>query len=282
MKLSLSVRIAEAPGSKEKTIRTMEQIAGLAASTGYAAVCMRASQAGIQTPLQEIAGVRKTVQRHGLKVSMVTGDFPIPINNDHAPDALRNITPYLDLAALLETDLMRIGMKTEEDIVWAQRAADEARERGIRLAHQSHTQSLFETVEGSVDILKRVGRPNFGLIYEPANLDLCGQDYGPETLQRFEPWLFNVYVQNHVRKPDGRSRIETWTRGMVAFDPIRLQDPGGIDFPLIMDALVRMGYDGYVTVHQAFTEIMEPEEAARQSYAYLAGICSQGERHGAY
>jgi sugar phosphate isomerase/epimerase len=69
---------------------------------------------------------------------------------------------------------------------------------------------------------------------------------------------------------------------MIAFDPIRLQDPGGIDFPLIMDALVRMGYEGYVTVHQAFTEIMEPEEAARQSYAYLAGICSQGERHGAY
>ena len=69
-------------------------------------------------------------------------------------------------------------MKVEADIPWAQRAADEAAERGIRLAHQSHTQSLFETVEGSIDVLKRVGRQNFGIIYEPANLDLCGQDYG--------------------------------------------------------------------------------------------------------
>ena len=106
-------------------------------------------------------------------------------------------------------------MKKEEDIVWAKRASDEARERGIRLAHQSHTRSLFETVDGSIDILKRVGRQNFGIIYEPANLDLCGQDYGPETLKRFSPYLFNVYLQNHIRRPDGKTHLETWVRGDV-------------------------------------------------------------------
>ncbi|MEZ4729587.1 MAG: hypothetical protein R3E79_20855 [Caldilineaceae bacterium] len=66
-------------------------------------------------------------------------------------------------------------------------AADEARERNIRLAHQSHTQSIFETVAGSLDILQRVGRPNFGIIYEPANLALCGEAYGPATLRPFSP-----------------------------------------------------------------------------------------------
>jgi sugar phosphate isomerase/epimerase len=233
---------------------------------------MRASQAGVQSSIEQVTAVRQTVKGHGLAVSMITGDFPIPINNDHAPDALRRITPYLDLAHLLGADLMRIGMKKEEDIVWAQRACDEARERGIRLAHQSHTLSLFETVDGSLDVLKRVGRPNFGLIYEPANLDLCEQDYGPDTLRRFFPCLFNVYVQNHRKKPDGRVTLDTWTKGRVSFDPIRLQDQGGIDFPVIIDALRDMGYDGYITVHQAFTEIMEPEDAARQSHDYLNGL----------
>ena len=89
---------------------------------------------------------------------MITGDFPVPLNNEQGPDGLRNITPYLDLTELLGADLIRIAMKVEDDILWAQRAADEAAERGIRLAHQSHTQSLFETVDGSVDVLKRVGR----------------------------------------------------------------------------------------------------------------------------
>lgn len=272
MKLSLSVRVAEAPGSKEKTIRNLTQIADLAAGLGYRALCMRASQAGIQSPVEAVTEARRTIAASHLAVSMVTGDFATPINNDQAPEALRNITPYLDLAALLGADLIRIGMKHEEDIPPAQRAADEAHERGIRLAHQSHTGSLFETVDGSVDVLKRVNRANFGVIYEPANLDLCGQDYGPETLRRFEPWLFNVYVQNHRLNPDGKSSILTWARGMVRYDPIRLQDSGGIDFPMIMAALEAMGYDGYVTAHQAFAEIMEPEDAARDSITYLRTV----------
>ena len=111
MKLSFSVRVAEAPGSKEETIRSFDEIAALADQLGYNAVCMRASQAGIQTPLQQITTIRQKTRQLNLGVSMVTGDFPIPINNDQGPDALRNITPYLDLTDLLGANLIRIAMK---------------------------------------------------------------------------------------------------------------------------------------------------------------------------
>ncbi len=276
MKLSLSVRVAESVLNKEEANRTMEDLADLALELGYSAMCMRASQAGIQSPLEQITRVRKVLAERGLPVSMVTGDFPIPANDVHAPDALRDITPYLDLTELLGADLIRIGMKKHEDIAWAQRASDEAAERYIRLAHQSHTRSLFETVEESVSVLKKVDRPNFGIIYEPANLDLCGQDYGPETIRRFAPWLFNVYLQNHRLNPKGSMTLDTWVRGPAPHDPVPLQAEGGIDFPIIMDTLEEMGYDGYVTVHQAFAEIMEPEDAARQSYDYLTSIADFG------
>ena len=276
MKLSLSVRVAESVLNKEEANRSMEHLADLALELGYSAMCMRASQAGIQSPLEQITRVRKVLAERGLPVSMVTGDFPIPANDVHAPDALRDITPYLDLTELLGADLIRIGMKKHEDIAWAQRASDEAAERNIRLAHQSHTRSLFETVEESVLVLKKVDRPNFGIIYEPANLDLCGQDYGPETIRRFAPWLFNVYLQNHRLNPKGSMTLDTWVRGPAPHDPVPLQAEGGIDFPIIMDTLKEMGYDGYVTVHQAFAEIMEPEDAARQSYNYLTSIADFG------
>ena len=272
MKLSLSVRVAESVLNKEEANRSMEYLADLALEIGYFAMCMRASQAGIQSPLEQITRVRKILVDRALPVSMVTGDIPIPANDEHAPDALRDITPYLDLTALLGADLIRIGMKKEEDIAWAQRASDEAAERNIRLAHQSHTRSLFETVEESVSVLKKVDRPNFGIIYEPANLDLCGQDYGPETIRRFSPWLFNVYLQNHRLNPEGSMTLDTWVRGPAPHDPVPMQAEDGIDFPIIMDTLEEMGYDGCVTVHQAFAEIMEPEDAARQSYDYLISI----------
>ena len=268
MKLSLSVRVAENASKKDAT-HTFVQLTELAAHLGYEAMCMRASQVGIHSPLEQITAARKQAEKHNLKISMVTGDFPVPLNNDEGPSGLRNITPYLDLTELLGSDLIRIAMKVEEDIVWAQRASDEAAERGIRLAHQSHTQSLFETVDDSIDVLKRVGRKNFGIIYEPANLDLCGQAYGVETLKRFSPYLFNVYLQNHIRRPEGKTVLYTWIQGDVPHDPIRLQDQGGIDFPSVFNGLETIGYDGYVTVHQAFREIMEPEDAAEQSYVYL-------------
>ena len=269
MKLSLSVRVAEAPKSKKDTIRSFDEVAEIASKIGYKAVCMRASQAGIQTALQQIISAIKKTRELGLAVSMVTGDFPIPINNDQGPDALRNITPYLELAVLLGSDLIRIAMKKEEDIIWAQRAADEANERNIKLAHQSHTLSLFETVDGSLDVLNRVNRSNFGLIYEPANLDLCGQDYGIKTIKKFAPYLFNVYLQNHIQHPKGRVPAKTWISGNTPYDPIRLQDRNGIDFPLVFQGLEKIGYNDYVTVHQAFADIMTPEDAAQQSFDYL-------------
>ena len=272
MKLSLSARIAESFFDKEKAVVPFEDLAQLARDNGYHAVCMRASVAGIQSPKERVAEVRKILDHLDLNVSMVTGDFAIPENFERGPNALRNITPYLDLAEAFPCGLMRICMKKEEDIPWAQRASDEAAERGMRLAHQCHVASLFETIEGSVDVLRRVDRPNFGIIYEPANLRMCGQAYGVEALNAFEPYLFNVYLQNYLSNPEGKENIETWVRGAICFDHIPLQDPRGVNWREVFDALETVGYDGYVTVHQALAEIMAPAEAAQVSADYLRSL----------
>ena len=272
MKLSLSVRVAEAYHSKREASMSLEGLADLAVSEGYDALCMRASQLGIQTPLEEVKQKSRELSAKGLEVSMATGDFPIPENTDSAPQALRNITPFLDLAEALGTDLLRIGMKTEEDIPWAQRATDEATERGIRLAHQSHTQSLFETVAGSLDVLDRIGREGFGTIYEPANLQACGEDFGAETIKRLEPYMFNVYLQNQKLHADGPDPIATWAMGEVRLGHIPIWEAGGIEFGGVMSALDKVGYDGYVTVHQAFAGLRGPEEAVRESARYLRSL----------
>ena len=272
MKLSLSVRVVEKFHTKREPSMALEGLADLAVAHGYPALCMRASQVGVHTPLEEVEEKHRRLGARGLEVSMVTGDFAIPENSDAAPAALRHITPHLDLAAALGADLLRLGMKQEEDIAWAQRAADEAQERGMRLAHQCHTCGLFERVQDSLEVLRRINRENFGLIYEPANLELCGQDYGPETIRLFAPYLFNVYLQNQQLKPDGQSAISTWCRGEVRFDQIPLWEEGGIDFPLVLGTLEEIGYRGYVTIHQAFGGLRGPREAVEQSARYLRSL----------
>jgi sugar phosphate isomerase/epimerase len=258
---------------------SLVELADLAAAEGYHALCMRASQLGTHTPLDQVAEARRQLRDRDLVVSMVTGDFPIPENSADGPAALRNITPYLDLAQALDVDLLRVAMKTADDIGYARSACDEAAERGVRLAHQCHNSSLFEEVDLSLEVLQQVGRPNFGLIYEPANLELCGQDYGAATIERLAPHIFNVYLQNQRLGAGGQSVMKTWCRGEVPFDQIPVGDEeGGIDFPAIMESLVRIGYDGFATVHQASVGLSGPSEAAAQTSRYLRSIAPIDDR----
>ena len=272
MKLSVSVRVAEKFDSKRESSMDLASLGKLASEAGFAAICMRASQVGTHTPVEQVAEAGLLLGRAGLEVSMVTGDFPIPENSDEGPAALRNITPYLDLAGALGSDLLRVCMKTEEDISWAQRASDEAEERGMRLVHQCHAQSLFEQVNRSLEVVGLVGRDNFGMVYEPANLELCGEDYGAETIKKLAPHIFNVYLQNQKVKPDGSDVMKTWVRGDVTVDQVPIWEPGGIDYPMIIAALKDVGYDKYVTVHQASTPPFAPADAIGRSAEYLRSV----------
>jgi sugar phosphate isomerase/epimerase len=271
MKLSLSVRIAEA-ACKTRLNVPFADVVQLAAEYGYSAICLRASAGGVGTPRDELLRMRDEVARAGLVVSMVTADSDVPLNNEHGPDSLRNIGPSLDVAEAVGCDLIRVCLKQLSDVEPAKRAADLAAERGIRLAHQCHTTTLFEEVEPSIALLKRINRRNFGLIYEPINLLICGQPYGAETLEAFAPYLMNVYLQNHRLDPQGPAALETWCLGPRRFHHIPLWESGVVDFAEVMRGLEAIGYDGFVTVHQAYAEIMGPREAAAKSAEYLRSL----------
>ena len=270
MQLSLSARVGENFSNKREAALSLEDLITIAKNSGYHALCMRASQIGIHSPPDEVIAKAKAIRESGLRVSMVTGDFSIPENTDEGPMALRNITPYLDLAAALSSDIVRVALRKEEDIAWAQRSADEARERGIRLAHQCHNRSLFEKIDETLRVLARIGRSNFGLTYEPANLEVCGQNYGTDTIRRLASHIVNVYLQNQRLDPAGDTHMKTWCCGDVYFEQIPLWDPRGINFSQIMWALQSIGYDGFVTVHQA--SLNAPQVDVERSSQYLRSI----------
>jgi sugar phosphate isomerase/epimerase len=269
MQLSLSVRIVEAP-CKTRLNLPFEQFVEIARETGYSSICMRASAGGVDTPPEQLGEMRQMVEDAGLSVSMVTADVNVPLNNAHGPDSLREIGPSLVVATALGCDLIRVCLKTPEDIPHARRAAIAAAQRGIRLAHQCHTESLFEEVEPMLKVLDEIGQPNFGIIYEPANLLLCGQSYGLDTLEKLRPHLMNVYVQNHRLNPTGSESLPTYCRGTVRFDPLDPADPGGVDFDTVCEALRQVGYEGTLTIHQA--QGLDTAEKARAFAEHCASF----------
>ena len=118
MKLSLSVRIAEA-ACKTRLNVPFEQLVDLAVQHGYGAICMRASAGGIGTPAHELTQMRKAVEAAGLRVSMVTADCDVPLNNDRGPASLRDIGPSLNVAETLGCDLIRVCLKNSGATSWS-------------------------------------------------------------------------------------------------------------------------------------------------------------------
>lgn len=237
----------------------------MARDAGFQGLSMRASVVCVDSPPARVAAVRSLLDGLGLPVSMVTGDLPLAINNAGATGALRNITPYLDLAAGLGCGLLRVMMHGEGDIALARRAADQAAERQMSLSHQMHWGSLFETLDGAIDMLQRIDRPNFGVTYEPANMLACGSLYGDDAIARLAPWLRNVYFQNIRLDPQSPMTFNTRCRGAVGVRFTSLADPVGIDPLPIIGALKRIGYDGWFTVHQPLGEGQSVEAAVREA-----------------
>lgn len=263
MKLSLSVRIVEAACKKRLKV-SFEELVSIAAETKYDALCMRASAGGVQTPFDELRRMRETIENNNLHVSMVTADSKVPLNGDDGPDSLRDIGPSLDVAEALGCKLIRVCLKNDEDIPHAREAAKQAADRGMCLAHQCHTTSIFERVEQIVANLEAIGQPNFGLIYEPANLMLCGESYGTDTLCQLAPHMMNVYIQNHQLDQEGPVSLPTFCRGEVRFHHLPIWESGGIDTSKVFSGLHEIEWEGHFTIHQA--EGIETIDEAR-SYA---------------
>lgn len=272
--LSLSVRIAEGFLSKEEAVLDLDEVIELAKNSGYDAICIRASQLGVQTPKELLEQGAAKIRQQGLPVTMITGDFDIVYNNEKGPNCLRKITPFLDLATTLGSPLVRVAIKTEDDIRAVQNAADEAVERDITLVHQCHTLSLFETIDSCEKTAKRINRPNFGIIYEPANLEICNQDYTGDVFDRLRPWIKNVYLQNQRINPTGAVTLDTWFRGPITFDLLPIHALGGIRFDAIFSELQRIEYQGPITVHQSAQPEEGPVQTATKTAKYLRSIMS--------
>lgn len=268
---SLSVRIFETLTKDSLTVPFADFVS-LAKRLGYSAVCMRPSVANTTTSSEQLTSLRRQLDNAGVGVTMVTTELGVPLNNADGPGVLRRIDASIPLAKALGARLIRVCLKEADDIPAAQKACDRAAEHGIDLVHQLHTDSLFETTSAALATLAKINRRNFGVIYEPANLVLVGDDYGAKAIAELAPVLRNVYLQNLIVSPDGPDSMPTRARGLVHYRDVPIWSGESIDFTNVLDGLRHAGYHGPITVHQHFAKIMRPEVAAEKSIAFLKSL----------
>ena len=106
---------------------------------------------------------------------------------------------------------------------------------------------------------------------------LCGQDYGPATLERLQPHIMNAYIQNHRLNPDGTDCLPTYCLGDVRYDHVPVWEDSGLDTSSVFSGLKQISYDGYFTIHQAEgIETLDGRQSLREA---LLGLRSQISRN---
>ena len=164
---------------------------------------------------------------------------------------------------------LAVGFK---EIHWLQKAADYLKERGLGIALQVHTGGPFETPELALATLKKIDRDNFGLMYDPANLLLKQVDY-VKGIEQLRNYLFIVSVQCLVlvgADEEGATEF----RGLH-YKRHLLGEPGGMDFQGVFDTLEKINFDGYVTVIEPISELMNNLDLAEYMCRKLKKMTSK-------
>ena len=265
MKISISSRITEQSDNKEKSFLSLDNFIKLASKNKFDGVSLRPSMISNDSSEYLVNQAQKLFNVNNMKVSMITSNIHVAKNDELASDMLRNITPSLDLAEKLKTSLIRIMIKNSDDIFYARKALDEAKERNLKLLQQTHWGTLAETLDETVTLIKTINRKNFGITFEPANLMACGSDFNKNALNQLLPHIENFYFQNIILDKKGKHVFPTIHNGDVRVKYISLDNSKGINIFSFLDFLREKKYDKWFTIHQPLLKDQTVEIAIKNA-----------------
>ena len=254
MKISISSRITEQSDNKEKSFLSLDSFVKLASKNKFDGVSLRPSMISTHSSEYLVNQAQKLFKVNNMKVSMITSNIHLAKNDELASDILKNITPTLDLAEKLKTSLIRIMIKNSDDIFYAKKALDEAKERNLKLLQQTHWGTLAETLDETVTLIKTINHQNFGITFEPANLMACGSNFNNDALNQLLPYTENFYFQNIILDKKGKHIFPTTHNGDVKVKYVSLDNSKGLNVFSFLDFLKEKKYDKWFTIHQPLLE----------------------------
>jgi len=261
MKISISSRITEQSNNKEKSFLSLDSFIKLASKNKFDGISLRPSMISTHSSKYLVNQAQELFKVNNMKVSMITSNIHLAKNDELASDILKNITPTLDLAEKLKTSLIRIMIKNSDDIFYAKKALDEAKERNLKLLQQTHWGTLAETLDETVTLIKTINRQNFGITFEPANLMACGSGFNNNALNQLLPHTENFYFQNIILDKKGKHIFPTTHNGDVKVKYVSLDNSKGLNVFSFLDFLKEKKYDKWFTIHQPLLEDQTVEVA---------------------
>jgi sugar phosphate isomerase/epimerase len=236
--------------------------------TGYRCVELRSTHVKPELPSAELKKIRSTVEDSGLYTSCLscfTGNYGLFSDQEceHAFDVFK---AYVDLAALMEAEMIRIWPAWQEsssapDSVW-----EYARKYDKKLVMEMHHGTLCDSAASSLKLLRLIDEDNVGVTLDPVNLYQVPAEYGEAAIRNLGGKLFNVHMKDIVELTGSdypyhftysyyAKHIGRFTRvippqnlAKERYYCHRRINAGGIDWAHVLVSLKTNGYNGRLIV----------------------------------
>jgi fatty-acyl-CoA synthase len=252
----------------------LEQVVKAARDYGYEGVELRLIDGEVIDPVADRAKAEQAVhllRSRGLDVCAFDTSCTLNHRNPRIRDRLfETMSHWIDLAQQLEVPILRVfGGETDdptdtyvEQNGWVAGAlnemAPESELAGITVALETHDQ--FSSARRIANVLSGVHSPAIGVVWDSHHPYEKG-----ETAEEVIAELGKQIVHVHVKDARWRGREgHEW-------ELVPLGE-GQVPVRLILEALQRFGYDGYISVEwekKWHPELAEPEVALPQHIAWL-------------
>ncbi len=265
------------------TDRSIVECVQLAAGIGYQGLepLAREPHLPLTTPAQSLRHIAGLVRDSGLSVPALAasvGGFS-QLDAAGVQCQLDDLCRLFEMASVLACPLVRVWAGGPDPAQasadhWRraaeglQRAAEMAAAHGVRLGLELHYGYLSRDLPGICRLLELVGRPEVGVIYDPANLYVAGVEHGPTVVRHLGQRILHVHMKDSVR---------TNAPGPGVMGPApylyrpALLGQGDVDHPPILAALRQIGYAGFLS-DESRRPGVDGAEVARQEYVALRAL----------
>jgi len=262
MKYALSGRLVLEGGGK--LALSNREFLVMAGELGFDGVDLRKEQVSIESAPEALDEVAALVRDCGLEVAVLNA---AGVSDE---EGLRELEALIAIAERLGCKHIR----TSGDVASLQKAADVAAKSDLRLCTQMHTNGDYETVALAQETLAKVGRANFGVIIEPANLHMAGDEFSPENFGKITDHVFLSNIQSLIALPpeEAPSKLKLSDGTEIGYKRMPIRENAGMSIPEYFQALAAAGFDGYVNVLEPLPETDDLRGFVADYLAYLREV----------
>lgn len=145
---------------------------------------------------------------------------------------------------------------------------------GVKFLIETHHGMLISSASSAMRVLDGFDPEYFGLIYDPGNMVFEGFENYQLGFEMLGKYLAHVHIKNGALTPAGEDEFGA-TKYNQSWMPLR---KGSANLKALIEALVKVGYDGVLSVED-FSNESPTREKLEDNIAYLKQLiaAAQGE-----